>query len=106
MPVAGAIRHTVGTGRYVPLKVAEAKGHPVSDAKAGIIQAPKREALRRLNANMKMVTQLATHEAIQQIADYIRSQPADYIKSASNHFTNFDPSRPDYSRLAGDPSKS
>jgi hypothetical protein len=72
---------------------------------AGKIQSPKREALRLLNENMKMTTQLATREAIQQIADYIGSQPPDYVKAAANHFTNFDPARPDYSYLAGNSPK-
>ena len=72
---------------------------------AGTIQPPKREALRLLNENMKMTTQLATREAIQQIADYIGAQPPDYVKAAANHFTNFDPARPDYSYLAGNSPK-
>jgi len=70
---------------------------------AGAIQPPKREPLRRLNANMKMTTQLATRQAVQQIADYIGSQPPEYVKAASDHFMNFDPSRPDYSHLVGKP---
>jgi hypothetical protein len=52
-----------------------------------------------------MTTQLAARGAIQQIADYISSQSPDYLKAASNHFVNFDPVRPDYSHLAGRPSK-
>jgi hypothetical protein len=29
------------------------------------------------------------------------SQPPDHVKAASNHFTSFDPARPDYSHLVG-----
>jgi hypothetical protein len=68
---------------------------------AGVLKPPSREIMIRLNANMTMKTQYANRAAIQKIADYIRSQPADYIKAAANHFTNFDPSAPDYSYLSG-----
>jgi hypothetical protein len=68
---------------------------------AGVMQPPRREALRRLEANIELTTQLATRRAIHQIADYISEQPPEYLKAAADHFTNFDPSRPDYSYLAG-----
>jgi hypothetical protein len=68
---------------------------------SGVIQPPKRQALRRLDANMKMQTQFANREAIQNIADYIRAQPEEYVRAAADHFRNFDPSNPDYSRLSG-----
>jgi hypothetical protein len=79
--------------------------HATEIFSSGMIHPPKREALRRLNANIKMTTQLATRGAIRQIADYISSQSPDYLKAASNHFVNSDPVRPDYSHLAGRPSK-
>jgi hypothetical protein len=79
--------------------------HATEIYSVGAIQPPKREALQRLNRNIQMNTQLATRKSIQQIADYIASQPSDYLRAASNHFTNFDPSRPDYSYIAGKPPK-
>jgi hypothetical protein len=71
---------------------------------AGRLLMPSRYELNRLNANISMRTQYANRESIQQIADYIKSQPADYVKAAANHFTHFDPSNPDYSFLAGEQS--
>lgn len=69
----------------------------------GLIGAPKRPALRYMNKNMKMTTQFASRESIQNILDYVRSdRPADFIKAASDHFTKFDPSNPDYSHLSGE----
>ncbi len=68
---------------------------------SGIIQPPTRSALKRLNENIQMKTQYANRKSIKQIADYIRSQPQDYIEAAINHFKNFDPLRPDYSFLSG-----
>ena len=70
---------------------------------AGQFQPPSRALLNRLNANITMRTQYANRAAIEKIADHIRSQPADYIKAASDHFTNFDPAAPDYSYLSGKP---
>ena len=68
---------------------------------AGRLQPPSRKELNRLNANISMRTQYANRESIQRIANYIGSQPADYVKAAANHFTFFDPSNPDYSHLSG-----
>jgi hypothetical protein len=75
--------------------------HAIEIFAAGVMRPPSRQALRQLSTNIKMATQLATRESIQQIADYISAQGADYLKAAADHFTNFDPSRPDYSRLVG-----
>lgn len=65
------------------------------------IAPPKRTSLRYLSANIPwMRTQYADRKAIQKIADYIRSQPKEYIEAAVRHFENFDPARPDYSFLS------
>jgi hypothetical protein len=75
--------------------------HSIEVFAAGQIQPPSRQELIRLNANITMQTQYANREAIQNIANYLRAQPPEFLKSAANHFINFDSSRSDYSFLAG-----
>ena len=68
----------------------------------GTIEPPKRKSLRYMNKNMKMTTQFADRVAIQNIVDYIKKErPTNFIKAASDHFSKFDPSNPDYSPLSG-----
>ncbi len=68
---------------------------------AGTLQpAKRRELWEHLNPAI-FRTQYANRKSIQRIADFIMEQPAEYRKAAANHFTYFDPEKPDYSHLAG-----
>ncbi len=65
---------------------------------------PKRKELQHLNANIKMILQYANREAIRNIVGYVRGERSRrFIQEASDHFTKFDPSSPDYSHLSGLP---
>jgi hypothetical protein len=67
---------------------------------AGKIIPPQRKALQHLARNMKFDAQYANRESIEKIVKYIREdRDRHFIKQASDHFTNFDPSNPDYSHL-------
>ena len=66
----------------------------------GVIAPPKRPSLRRLGTSMPFNTQIALRPAIQQIVDHIGNSDPEFLEAAAHHFTNFDPSNPDYSYLS------
>jgi Protein of unknown function (DUF3800) len=72
--------------------------------RAGKIISPQRKQLQHLNNNMKIMTQYANRQSIWNIVKYIRrEQSRDFLRSAANHFSYFDPSNPDHSHLSNPP---
>ena len=68
--------------------------------RAGLI-FPRRAQMKHLTKNMDFPAQIGRRARIAKLVDYIKKEnPPDRLRQMADHFTYFDPSNPDYSRLS------